>query len=188
MHVSRTTQAIILGWAVFCGWTFAGLRGYHGILATTLEHRSGYEVRRIPAHVAARVDVDVSRDEASGNEDVVLSSYLRSVDSRAVRVREMRTSRTVALWSALPDSYTGATAPRPQDPRVRLVDFPERTVAVVPLWGWIDQARLSSVESDLRSKLEADRYVPFGATQVVEYSPSWVPGFMRRSELMISIH
>lgn len=188
MYVSRLTQALLVGWVIFCAWTVAGLRSYSSVPMTLVERRVSYEVRRSPAHVVARIDVALPWDEARAQYEGDLRSYMEVIDDRAALVRELKGSDATALWIALPTLYDGGSAPRPQTPTIRLVDMPERTMAVVPLRGWVDQQRVQRVEEELRSQLARDRYVPFGSTRLVEYSPSWAPGFVRRSEVMISIH
>ncbi len=188
MHVSRLTQVFLVGWALFCVWTLAGLRSYHSVPMAVVERRVSYEVRSIPAHVVARIDVSLPWDEARSEYEGVLRSYMAPIDTRASLVRELKGSNATALWMALPTQYDGGSAPRPQNPLIRLVDMPERRMAVVPLVGWVGQDRIAKVEEELRGQLSGDRYVPFGSTRLDEYSPGWAPGFVRRSEVMISIH
>lgn len=188
MHVSRLTQIFLAGWVLFCVWTLAGLRSYHSVPMTLVERRGSYEVRSVPAHVVARIDVSLPWDEARSAYEAVLRSYMAPIDARVALVRELKGSDATALWTALPVQYDGGSAPRPQDPIIRLVDMPERRMAVVSLMGWVDQDRLEDIERGLRNQLTEDRYVPFGSTRLVEYSPAWAPGFVRRSEVMISIH
>jgi hypothetical protein len=187
MRLRHTTQFVILVWVLFCGWVLASLRTLDEIPSTLVERRPTYEVHRVPAHVVASMPV-ASKGEARSEAEHALRDYLADIAPRAALVSEAHGGYPNALWAFLPTSFTGSTAPRPQDPHIRLIDVPARTMAVVSLWGWIDQAKVDAAEATLRATLTYDKRITFGSASLVGYSPSWAPSFLRHSVLMIPIH
>ena len=87
----------------------------------------------------------------------------------------------------LPMVYTSVTLPRPNNPEIRIVNVPPRTVAVRTFRGWVNQRRVKGQETLLRELLARDKRVIVSAATVAQYSPSWTPPFLRRNEILIPV-
>lgn len=87
----------------------------------------------------------------------------------------------------LPASYTIETAPRPLDPRIRLVAMGARLVAVVRFrghaWGAQVRRRTEALLAALREASLRTRGEPF----LMRYNPPFTPGFLRRNEVGVEV-
>ena len=210
-RISRTTWAVIVVWVVFASWILAGIwftRGAGGAYRVTERH-DGYELRTYAPRLVAEVDVAGSWSAAVSDGADALTRYFRGDNIRqeaaamagtsvgagasseaiahsfALGIREE--GGTVALTADVPASYTVVTLPRPNDARIRIVEVPEETVAVRGFRGPLDSARSLAAQNELSGLLDADGRAIIGPASVTAYSPSWVPPFLQRDEVMVPV-
>ncbi|MCU0803925.1 MAG: heme-binding protein [Burkholderiales bacterium] len=87
----------------------------------------------------------------------------------------------------LPASYTLATAPKPLDPRVTVVEMPARRMASVRYSGTWSEARYDEQLAAL-AKFVTDRGLsPEGEPVFARYDPPFMPWFLRRNEIVVPV-
>jgi hypothetical protein len=89
-------------------------------------------------------------------------------------------------WSIqfiMPSKYTMATLPQPNDPRVRLVEIPARTFAVVRFSGLGKADAVAQHEKALDAALAGSSWRAVGEPVTWYYDPPWTVPFMRRNEV-----
>ena len=89
----------------------------------------------------------------------------------------------------LPSKYKSkATAPQPTDPRVELVDVPERLVAVKSFSGSHDYDSSSQIAANFQTELEEYGLKPKSdAWQLARYNPPFTLWFLRTNEIWVDI-
>lgn len=92
-----------------------------------------------------------------------------------------------AMRFFLPESYTAATAPRPKDPRVRIVALPAREVATLRFSGSRDADTLAGKRQALAALLDGSGWRAAGPAQSWFYDPPWTLPPMRRNEIAIPV-
>lgn len=83
----------------------------------------------------------------------------------------------------LPAGMTQATAPKPLDARVVLVEVPARTMAVLRFSGLPTPAAVAAYSSRLDSLLAKGRWRPEGPSVAWFYDPPWTLPPFRRNEV-----
>lgn len=93
----------------------------------------------------------------------------------------------VAMRFFLPASYAAATAPQPTDVRVRLVEVPEQTLAVLRFSGWGDAEAVAEETRRLLAALETSAWQTAGEPVAMFYDPPWTIPFLRRNEVAVAV-
>lgn len=87
----------------------------------------------------------------------------------------------------LPEEFEADTAPRPSDPRVRLVDLPEQSFAVLRYSGGRSAEAAADAQARLLEALEPSRWRPAGAPVSWFYDPPWTLPPFRRNEAAVPV-
>lgn len=86
----------------------------------------------------------------------------------------------------MPSKYRAETLPAP-NPGVEIATIPARRVAALRFNGKPDDAILARREADLRAWLAARGHKSDGPVEFAFYNSPFVPGSMRRNEVMIAL-
>ncbi|MDP9168920.1 MAG: heme-binding protein [Actinomycetota bacterium] len=87
----------------------------------------------------------------------------------------------------MPSKWTMATLPTPKDDRVRLVEVPAETVAVLRFTGDRSQPVVAARSAELLAGLRAKGVEPTGEPVAWFYDPPWTLPFRRRNEVVVPI-
>jgi hypothetical protein len=83
--------------------------------------------------------------------------------------------------------YPMSYLPAPVDDRVQLRRLPERLVAARRYGGGWSASRYRAEEAALQQRLADARLSPIGAPGFARYNAPFVPGFLRRNEVLIEV-
>ncbi len=166
------------------------------------------EIRRYPARLAAEA---LPEGEAGDNAAFrLLFDYISGANSAAgeiamttpVEVSGETTGEKIAMTTPvergaedegfamrffLPAGYDLKTAPRPTDPRVRLIEIPEQTLAVLRFSGSRDEAKVEPRRRQLMETLAGSPWQPDADPTAYFYDPPWTLPFMRRNEVIVPV-
>lgn len=92
-----------------------------------------------------------------------------------------------AMRFFLPETMAAGTAPRPDDPGLRLVQLPATTYAVRRFAGSASLERLAAEEVALRRALEGSGWRAGGPALTWLYDPPFTPSPLRRNEVAIEV-
>lgn len=168
-----------------------------------------YEVRRYQPYIVAEVDVDEDFKRAGNRAFGVLAGYIFG-DNEPQQKMEMtapvessqgvRMNMTAPVTSqagngdgpytyafVMERKYTMDTLPKPDNPDIRLVQRPERVMAVHRYSGGWSEARYQEHEKILLEALATDRVDVKGAPVFARYNAPFTPWFLRRNEIMVEI-
>lgn len=179
---------------------------------TLIDTYPGFELRSYPAHLVAEVDVDAPFDTAGSAAFRTLAAYIfgantareklamtapvtqqasgpRRSESLAmttpVTQQQASSGHTVAF--VLPADVSLATAPIPDDPRVRVIEKPAATTAVVSFSGRGGRASFERHLEGLLAAVEKAAFVPYGEPRYARFNPPITPGIFRHNEVQIDV-
>lgn len=149
------------------------------------------EVRRYPEMLVAQTEATGPRDAALGTGFGHLADYIfarnRSGDSIAMTA-PVTSERDGASWRTrfvMPAKYRRDTLP-PPGPGVTIATVPARRVAAYRFSGTATDAALATAEAELRAWLAKHRLAA-GSVTYAFYNSPFMPGPLRRNEVMITI-
>jgi hypothetical protein len=168
-----------------------------------------YEVRRYQPYIVAEVDVDDDFKRAGNSAFRVLAGYIfgdnepqQKMEMTApVESREgVRMNMTAPVTSqagtgagrytyafVMERKYTMDTLPEPTNPDIRLVQRPERVMAVHRYSGTWSEERYREHEKTLLDALAVDRVETTASPVFARYNAPFTPWFLRRNEIMVEI-
>lgn len=182
---------------------------------TLIDTYPGFELRAYPAHVVAEVDVEAAFDSAGNAAFRTLASYIfgantsrrklamtapvtqqastpagggsseRLAMTAPVTQQRAATGHTVAF--VLPADVSFATAPVPDDPRIRVVEKPAVTTAVVSFSGRGGRASFEQHLEGLLAAMEKAAFVPRGEPRYARFNPPITPGVLRHNEVQMDV-
>ena len=170
---------------------------------------SGVEVREYAERIAAEVTVDAhTSDEARSEGFNILAAYIfgknkqRQSIAMTSPVEINSKGRSIAMTSPvevtaqgglmtmrffMPAAYSMAELPQPTDPRVRLVDVPQVTVAALRYSGSTMDTNTKSKTDVLLGRLKSSQWKAAGPTKAFFYNPPWTIPFLRRNEVLVEV-
>lgn len=168
-----------------------------------------YEVRRYQPYIVAEVDVDEDFKRAGNTAFRVLAGYIfgdNEPQQKMAMTAPVESSKGVRMNMTAPVTaqagdgegpytyafvmerkYTMDTLPKPDNPDVRLVQRPERVVAVHRYSGSWSENRYREHEKRLLDALAVDRVETTGSPVFACYNAPFTPWFLRRNEIMVEI-
>lgn len=87
----------------------------------------------------------------------------------------------------LPRSLTKETAPEPTDARIRVVEVPGGTLAVLRFSGSTGDARIAERKDALLRELRGSAWTPEGEPVFLGYDPPFTPPVLRRNEVAVPV-
>lgn len=151
-----------------------------------------------PIAMTAPVIQGARTDEVSENSERIAMTAPVIQDARADEVPKNSdvkssaskgTTITRSMQFLLPSKYTMDTAPTPTDPRVKLVEIPERYIAVNTFSGRWDLNNVTPKRDELFGLLD-ENSITYEKEQwsFAAYNPPWTPGFLRTNEIFVPVH
>ncbi len=202
---------------VFCGLLLAGCSvfgnrsGYEQPRYEVAESLGeAIEVRAYQPRVAAEArveneDLDDGRDAAFRLlfDYITGSNQTASKIAMTVPVESTDTSEKIAMTTPvesaragddevymrffLPAKFTRETAPKPLNDRVKIIDVPVQTVAVLRFSGLGGEASVAEKKRELMGALSTTSWRPISDAVVYFYDPPWTLPFFRRNEVVVAV-
>jgi hypothetical protein len=170
--------------------------------------RGAVELRRYDSLIAAEATVPGERVQALNEGFRLVAGYIFGNNSASAQIamtapvaqapRGEQIAMTAPVtqkangsgWSIqfyMPAKYTMANLPRPKDPRVRLVEIPPRTFAVLKFTGSRSTGVVSAQQARLAAALAGSGWRAVGDPQNWFYDPPWTLPFLRRNEVAVEV-
>lgn len=175
---------------------------------TVLEKKDGYEIRSYAPYIEAQVTVSGTYRETMSSGFRILAGYIfggnttKQSISMTTPVTE-RQSESIAMTApvvevltdtgervvafVMPEAYTLATLPTPNDKRIEIVEVPVHTSAVVRYSGYNNTETVAEMKAKLLEYLKRDDRVVVGVPRSAGYYPPSTPPFMMRNEIIVDI-
>ncbi len=178
--------------------------------AYTIESRSGdIEFRRYSAFVVARTTLppEMERTEAANAAFFILFKYIQGANtaqtSIAMTAPVLQDKGTKIAMTApviqeagsdgwrvafvLPAEFNLDNAPAPTDERIRIEAVPERRAAALQYSGRWTEANVARYAERLLQGVKDAGVVANGPVESAYYNAPYVPPFMRRNEVIVTI-
>ncbi len=126
------------------------------------------------ASVAMTAPVVQGREPSGGSQSIAMTSPV---------VQQPAGAGSWSIQFIMPAKYTMATLPQPNDPRVRLVEIPARTFAVVRFSGLGREDAVARHEKALDAALAGSSWRAVGEPVTWYYDPPWTVPILRRNEV-----
>lgn len=166
----------------------------------------GVELRLYETAIIAQVQVAGDQRDALNEGFRILAAYIFGKNSRKTSlsmtspavaqsekiqmtspVTSQSIGNTMTVSFFMPPGYSLKSLPEPEDRRIRFSEIPERKLAAISFSGsWNSQAFSKHAEA-LVERLQLSNLKPSGAPVNAYYNPPFMPPFMRRNEVLISI-
>ena len=169
-----------------------------------IKQNDDFSVRAYPAQLAA--DVVLSGPDATQNQafrilaDYIFKDYptgqvgmtapVTTATQQIGMTAPVTTSgqgKTVFMRFFMPERYTSSTLPKPEDPRIKVVEIPARKVAVVTFNGWWSDSKAAKQEKRLRKWATAQGLQVAGEIEQQQFNPPWTLPWWRRNELWLPV-
>lgn len=176
---------------------------------TILERKDGYEIREYSPYIEARVKVSGSYRDAQNGGFRILAEYIFggntsktsvSMTAPVVEQRSESISMTAPVAEELigtderivsfimPEKYTLATLPTPNDSRIEIIQVPTHKSAVLRYTWNATAGRVEKKKLQLLSYLKRDGLISVGTPRGARYNPPWTIPFMLRNEILVDIN
>jgi SOUL heme-binding protein len=167
-----------------------------------------YEVRSYGATLVAETKIDASFEDAGNIAFRILADYIfgnnqsKTKVAMTAPVSQTPTSEKIAMTApvsqspsekgfvvqfTMPDTFTMATLPIPNDSRVVLKEIPARKVVVYKYSGTWSQSRYLDKLKKFQEALAKDKVETVGEPTFARYNPPFMPWFLRRNEIWYQI-
>lgn len=197
---------IVLGivFLLWIAWGYFGSRVESPKYELISRHK-GYELRKYPAYIEARVKVTGDYREGLNQGFRRLASYIFGANQPAGKIAmtapvmesggsKIAMTAPVAeatsdsgRWVSfvMPESYTLEMLPKPNDGGIEFVETRDRYVYVRRFSGYPGEKRVKRMKERLLRDLERDGIHPASEPSAAFYNPPWTPPFMMKNEVWI---
>ena len=167
------------------------------------------EIRQYAPRIAAEVAIDVSRShDPRGEAFRIVAAYIFGANkgqkkiqmTSPVEVKKAgekiamtapvevnRSEKQLTMRLFMPAQYSKDELPEPTDSRVRLIDIPSETAAVLQFTGSSDDAAVSARTAELVRLLDGTGWKVVGLPTAFFYNPPWTIPFLRRNETVVTV-
>jgi len=87
----------------------------------------------------------------------------------------------------LPRELNSETVPAPADPRVRIVNVPAQTLAILRFSGLGDDKKVTAKKNEMLNALKDSEWRPVSEPVAYLYDPPWTLPFLRRNEVAVTV-
>lgn len=197
--------------AILAGCSVFGIRsGYEQLSYTVIDTMGDAEVRQYPPRVVAEV-VDAKDDDEAfmllfryiSGQNVTSEKVQMTAPVQVDRVQVERAPEKIAMTVPvetsksdgdkvsmrffLPRSFTADSAPKPNDPRIKILSVPAETFAVTTYSGSSSEESFRNESSRLMEVLAGTRWRPVSAASFLGYDPPFAIPFLRRNEAIVKV-
>ncbi len=179
----------------------------------SVKKEGSIEIREYAPMIVAEVTTTGDRYDAINDGFRILAAFIFGENSVQQKIEmtapvtqqaEQATSKKIAMtapvtqeeteksneWKVrfvMPEEYTIATLPKPNDERILILEVPAYEAAVIRFSGFNTDKNIASHEETLKAWLEKNNTKTAGRPTYAFYNPPWTPPFMKRNEIMIRV-
>lgn len=190
------------------GGSIVGIRGTEEPPFTVARRVGSVEVREYGPRVAAETSIEADEEPARNEGFRRLARYIFGGNTAKTKIAmtapvAQQQGQKIAMTAPvaaqrgttgdwvirffMPAEHSLDTLPTPDDDRVRLVDVPAETVAVLRFSGVASPATVADRTAELLDSLQAAGVSAVGDPVTWFYDPPWTLPFRRRNEIAVAV-
>ncbi|HTY90314.1 MAG TPA: heme-binding protein [Methanocella sp.] len=124
-----------------------------------------------------RMTVPVTEEQAATSEKIPMTAPVTSE----------RSGNNYVVSFIMPANYTLETLPVPDDKSITFRQVPAHRAASIRFSGRMNAELADKKTRELNEWMAKSGLKPAGDYLLAQYNPPWIPGFMRRNEVIVSI-
>ncbi len=206
----KMTKLISLFTTIFLmGCSLVGIRTAEEPHYQVLQDYGNIQIRQYPPILIAQTEITGNYDNSGNQGFRRLAGYIfgknqsqQQITMTTPVIQEKQSAEQIAMTApvlqqqfgdkwymafVLPNNYTLATAPIPNDSAIKLVEMPSKKLAVLSYTGVISEQSIKEKSIELQSWLTQQKYTMISPAQSAAYDPPWTLPFLRRNEIHIEI-
>ncbi len=169
---------------------------------------SHYEIRKYGPIVVAETKIDSDFENAGNQAFRILAGYIFGANKSKIKiamtapVNQEVASEKIAMTApvtqtkgtsgfvvqfTMPQKYTLATLPIPDDSKVQLRQLPGRKVAVYTYSGSWSESRYAEKMLSFKLELNTDKVTTIGEPSLARYNSPFQLWFLRRNEIWLEV-
>lgn len=170
-----------------------------------------FEIRQYEGYITAEVEIQSDYDSALRQGFRILASYIfgnnrkkEHIPMTAPVIEQDKeqgekipmtapvTSRALGEGTHLvsfimPSRYTLDTLPQPNSEEIKFREVEPHQVAALRFSGNLKAKLLDKKTQEMKQWLDQNNLAPKGGFVSAQYNPPWIPGFLRRNEILVEI-
>lgn len=158
-----------------------------------IKHDQPIRIVRYDPRILAKVSLVGQRSEVIQQGFSVLADFIFGANQDGVRIKmtaPVMQTGTNDQWQVafvMPEAYQLTTLPRPNNTSITMSKMPAGTYAVIRFAGKATDETLLQQQQLLEQYLRAHGIRSIGSIWYAFYNPPWIPGFLRRNEVMVAV-
>jgi DNA gyrase inhibitor GyrI len=179
-------------------------KGYELPAYTVLQKQGNIEIREYPSQLVAQTSVEGERDEAAnqgfrtladyifgnnqGNTDIAMTTPVQQIQGRKIDMTTPVTQQQTGnndwiIQFKMPSSYTVQTLPKPNNPKVEIVQTAPFKMVVIRFSGVVDKAATAKNLRALDEYIRAQSLTLVGSHHFSFYDDPFTLPWNRRNEI-----
>lgn len=171
-----------------------------------------YEIRKYSANIVAETKIESEFEDAGNRAFRILASYIFGNNtskskiamtapvtqkvsdestsekiSMTAPVSQIKTSGGYLVRFAMPHQYTLDSIPKPNDSRVKIIQVPERKMAVYKYSGSWSESHFEENLKEFKSDLVKDKIQTIGEPIFARFNSPYQLWFLRRNEIWLEL-
>lgn len=152
------------------------------------------EIRKYPSFLIAKVDGYGDRGfnilfqfisgKNNANSEISMTA---PVISQEIEMTAPVLSEAGSIAFVMPSKYSMESVPKPFDDRIKIVEIPKRTIAVIRFSGRWSNSLFNKKSELLLEQLAKEKIRTLGNIFSMRYSSPFTPWFLRRNEVAIEV-
>lgn len=176
-----------------------------------LKQDGDFEIRQYDSYIVAQIEVLSDMKDATSSGFMKLFRYISgnniskakiemtipatekqvSVSEKLPMTSPVTTERVASnaytISFVMPSNYTLDTLPEPKDKSITFKQVPEHQAAVITFHGRMSEELAQKEVGKLKEWLSKNKMAPRSNFIMAQFNPPWIPGFMRKNEIIVEI-
>ncbi|MDG2252885.1 MAG: heme-binding protein [Methylophilaceae bacterium] len=130
--------------------------------------------------------VNNESEKISMTAPVIVEPKIKQITMTAPILAEEKNNQWLISF-VMPKEYSFKTIPKPNNPKITLINLPKEKFAVIVFSGLVRESSYDEKIELLNDFVKKQKLKTLGSVQIARYNPPWTLPFFRRNEIMIKV-
>jgi hypothetical protein len=210
-HFAMAVAILIMGSVILFATSAQAKEGHDGPSYKVVKQDGNFEIRDYDGYITAYVDVASDFNDAVSSGFMKLFKYISGNNTNRSKIKmtapvteeQVATSEKITMTAPvttekvsgdvyrisfiMPANYTLDTLPLPGDNNIKFMKVYPHEAAVNTFSGRMNGDLANKKSAELKNWLGKNNLRPRSNYIIAQYDPPWIPGFMRRNEVLVEI-